>query len=216
MEVSMNRKAKAAEFVDEGYDVSVTGRNVEVTDAMKDYAIEKVSKMERFSQRIIDVHVIMEVQKLLQKVDIIMKVDNIKIKSSAVNPDIYASIDEAAHKIQTQLIRYKQRIQDHHFKPVNEVDMRVNVIRPLTDAELAEINEEIDIESRERLLNQYRPKQIVSSETKPLKTLNSNEALMKLELSTDPFLLFICEEDRNLKLIYRRKDGNYGIIEPKI
>ncbi len=212
----MNRKAKAAEFIDEGYEVSVTGRNVEITDAMRDYAREKISKMERFSQRIIDVHVMMEVQKLLQKVDIVMKVDNIKIKSSAVNGDIYASIDEAAHKLQSQLVRYKQRIQDHHCKPTNVVDMRVNVIRPLTNAELNEINDEIDLESREKLVQKYRPKQIVSEETKPLKTLNSSEALMKLELSSDPFLLFICEEDRNLKLIYRRKDGNYGIIEPKI
>lgn len=212
----MNRKEKAAEFLEEGYEVCVTGRNVEVTAAMRDYAIEKISKMERFSQRIISVHVTMEVQKLLQKVDIVMDVDNTKIKSSAINGDIYASIDEAAHKLQTQLVRYKQRIQDHHAKPVKEVDMHVNVIRPLTDMELTEINDEIDFENRQNLIRRYAPKQIVSSETKPLKHLTSNEAMMKLELSSNPFLLYICEEDRNLKLIYRRKDGNYGIIEPKI
>jgi putative sigma-54 modulation protein len=212
----MNRKAKAAEFIGEEYEISITGRNVEVTDAMRDYAIEKISKMERFSERIISVHVMMEVQKLLQKVDIIMNVDNIVIKSCAINGDIYASIDEATHKLQTQLVRYKQRIQDHHYKPVKEVDMRVNVIRPLTDAELNEINDEIDFESRERLVKEYGPKQIVATDTKALKQLTCNEAMMKLELSSDPFLLFLCEEDRNLKLIYRRKDGNYGIIEPKI
>lgn len=212
----MNRKDKVAVFSEEGYDVSVTGRNVEITDAMKDYAVEKVSKMERFSQRIISVHVIMEVQKLLHKVDIVMKVDNIKIKSSAISPDIYASIDEAAHKLQTQLVRYKQRIQDHHFKPTKEVDMEVNVLRPLSDQELAEINEEIDYENRQNIIKRYAPKQIVSKDTKPLKQLTNNEAMLKLELSGDPFLLFLCEEDRRLKLIYRRKDGNYGIIEPKI
>lgn len=212
----MNRKDKVAVFSEEGYDVSVTGRNVEITDAMRDYAVEKVSKMERFSQRIISVHVIMEVQKLLHKVDIVMKVDNIKIKSSAISPDIYASIDEAAHKLQTQLVRYKQRIQDHHFKPTKEVDMEVNVLRPLSDQELAEINEEIDYENRQNIIKRYAPKQIVSKDTKPLKQLTNNEAMLKLELSGDPFLLFLCEEDRRLKLIYRRKDGNYGIIEPKI
>ncbi len=212
----MNRKEKAAVFLEEGYDVNITGRNVEVTEAMKDYAIEKISKMERFSQRIISVHVIMEVQKLIHKVDIVMDVDNTKIKSSAISEDIYASIDEAAHKIQTQLVRYKQRIQDHHLKPVKEVDMQINVIRPLTDSELTEINEEIDFENRQTLLRRYGPKQIVSSETKPLKHLTCNEAMMKLDLSNDPFMLFISEEDRNLKLIYRRNDGNYGIIEPKI
>jgi putative sigma-54 modulation protein len=212
----MNRKAKAAEFVGEEYEVSVTGHNVEVTDAMRDYAIEKISKMERFSQRIISVHVVMEVQKLLQKVDIVMNVDNIVIKSTAINGDIYFSIDEAAHKLQTQLLRYKQRIQDHHVKPVKEVDMHVNVVRPLSDAELTEINDEIDFENRERLLKKYGPKQIISTEKRSLKQLTVNEAVMKLDLSNDSFLLFLCEEDRKLKLIYRRKDGNFGIIEPKI
>ena len=212
----MSRRAKAAEFVDEGYEVSVVGHNVEVTDGMRDHAIDKISKLERFSQRIISVHVSMEVQKLLQKVDIVMSVDNTVIKSSAISTDLYASIDEAVHKLQRQLVRYKQRIQDHHYKPVKEVEMQVNVLRPLSDAELTEINEEIDFESRERLVRQYSPKQIVSRETEPLKQLTSNEAMMKLDLSGDPFLVYLCEEDRNLKLIYRRKDGNYGVIKPSI
>lgn len=212
----MSRRAKAAEFVDEGYEVSVVGHNVEITDGMRDHAVDKISKLERFSQRIISVHVIMEVQKLLQKVDIVMSVDNTVIKSSAMSSDIYASIDEAVHKLERQLVRYKQRIQDHHCKPSKEVDMKVNVVRPLSDAELTEINDEIDFESRERMAKKYAPKQIVSLETHSLKQLTSNEAMMKLELSGDPFLVYLCEEDRNLKLIYRRKDGNYGIFEPKI
>lgn len=61
----MNRKEKALEFVNEGYNIQVTGRHVEVTDSMKDYAMEKLSKLDRFSDQIIDVNVIMEIQNLI-------------------------------------------------------------------------------------------------------------------------------------------------------
>src|ERR1700722_17426443 len=98
----MSRKSKAAEFVDVSYNVDVQGRNVLVTDSMKEYAMEKVSKIERFIHRIIDVSVTLEVQKLEHRCDIVIQIDHIKIKSHAVTDNMYASIDKAVHKIETQ------------------------------------------------------------------------------------------------------------------
>lgn len=209
----MKGKAKAKEFQGEGYKIHVTGRDVLVTDAMKDYAIEKLSKIERFTSRIIDVHVTMDIQKLDHRVDIVIKVDHIKIKSSATSTDMYASLDRAVEKIERQLRRYKTRIREHTAKPVNIVDLKVNVYKRPEDEELEDFNIDIEDQNREDMVERYRPHEIVKQETVPLKTLTFDEAVMKMELSLDSFLLFRHEEDQKLKVIYRRDDENYGVIE---
>lgn len=208
----MSRKSKAEEFIDEGYKVHVFGRNVLVTEPMKEYAIEKVSKIEKFTDRIIDVIITMDIQKLDHRVDIVMKVDHIKIKSSAASESMYASIDVATDKLQKQLMKYKKRIQEHAAKPIADIEeMNVNVITP--EDELAVINDEIESENRRQLIDEYSPHEVVSKETRPLKVLTRNEAVMKFDLSGDNFLIYRGEEDQKIKVIYRRNDGNYGIIE---
>jgi putative sigma-54 modulation protein len=210
----MSRKSKAAEFVQDIYNISVTGRNVLVTDAMKDYAIEKISKIERFSPRIIDVVVTMDVQKLEHRVDILIKVGQIKIKSQASSDNMYASLDKAVHKIESQLRRYKQKIQDHQSKPWEFINMKVNVVRPPSpETELMEINDDIESENLKEIDERYRPLEIVKEETIPVKLLTWDEAVMKMDLSGDKFLIFKNEADLKLNVIYKREDGNYGIIE---
>lgn len=209
----MKGRAKAAEFVDEGYKIHVTGRNVLVTDAMKDYAMEKVSKIEKFSHRIIDVVVTMDIQKLDHRVDIVMKVDTIKIKSQAASTDMYASIDKAVSKIENQLRRYKTRLKEHSAKALNVIDMNVNVFKKPPEAELLDVNLDIEDENQRKLYESYQPQEIVSRETKPLKTLTLDEAMMKMVLSGDKFLIFRGEEDQKLKVIYLRKDGHFGVID---
>lgn len=209
----MKGKAKAKEFQGEGYKIHVTGRDVLVTDAMKDYAIEKLSKIERFTSRIIDVHVTMDIQKLDHRVDIVIKVDHVKIKSSATSTDMYASLDRAVEKIEKQLRRYKTRIREHTAKPINIVDLKVNVYKRPEEEEIEDFNIDIEDQNREDLVERYRPHDIVKQETVPLKTLTFDEAIMKMELSLDSFLLFRHEEDQKLKVIYRRNDENYGVIE---
>lgn len=211
----MSRKSKAAEFVDEAYNITITGRNVVITDAIRDYAIEKISKIERFSNRIIDIVVTMDVRKLEQRVDIVLKVDHIKINSQGVSDDLYASIDKAVHKLETQLLRYKDKLHDHQTKGVSAIDMKVNVLRSATEQELLDVNDEIEEESRHRLMDKYTPHTIVSKETRPLRTLTDGEAIMKMDLSNDAFLIYRSEETMKIRVIYRRNDGDFGVIEPE-
>lgn len=112
----MNRKEKALEFADTEYHLHITGRHIEVTDAMKDYALEKLSKIERIMDRIIDINVIMDIQKLDHHVEIILKAGSLKITSSASSTDMYASIDQAIKKLETQVLHYKSKANDHHIK----------------------------------------------------------------------------------------------------
>lgn len=209
----MTDKTKFANPVN-AYNISVTGRHVQVTEAMKDYAIEKLSKLERLGDRIIDVVVTMDIQRANHKVDIQMKVNNLLIKSSAVTDQMYVSIDQAVHKLGTQLKKYKGRIHEHNARSVNTEEMPVSVVRSMeTDERL--VNEEIEEENRRHMEEAFQPHQVVDRETKPLKTLSTKEAVMKMDLSGDKFLIYRDEIDQRLKVIYRRNDDNYGIIEPE-
>lgn len=211
----MSRKSKAAEFIDEEYSLTINGRNVLVTDAMKNYAMDKLSKLEKYGTRIIDIAVTMDIQRFEHIVDIVVKLNQIKIKSSAATEDMYASIDKAVGKIQAQLVKYKQRLQDHHAKPLESIDVTVNVLRPAAEEFISEINDEIEDENYRKMDAEYKPHAIVNKETQSIKFLTWDEALMKMELSGDQFLIFRNEVDRKINVIYRREDGDYGLVMPE-
>jgi len=207
----MSRKSKAEQFQDNGYNITVTGRHVLVTDAMKDFAQEKISKIEKFTNRIIDVTIRMDIQKLDHRVDIVMMVGNLKIKSSATTTDMYASIDQAVHKLEKQLLKYQDKLHEHMNKHLTVTQMKVNILRQDAE-EIKEINDEIESENNHKLMDGFGEHAIVDSETRALKTLTTSEAIMKLDLSGDQFMIYRSEEDQRLKVIYRRKDGSLGVI----
>jgi len=194
------QKERIAEF-DQGYNVIVTGRHVHVTDGMKQHAIDKISKLDKLSDRIIDVHVTMDIQKISHRCDIMMKYGHTFIRSHADTSDMYASIDQAVAKLTRQLRRYRHKLNEHHAKKYDIEEL------PVTVYSVAEfLSEEEEPESVEA------PHKIVASDTQKLKLLNEDEAIMKMELSQDRFMVYRSEEDRQVKVIYRREDENYGIV----
>lgn len=205
----MNRKEKALEFGTD-YTIQITGRHVDITDSIKSYTVEKLAKLEKFSDRIIDINVILTVQKLDHQAEIIAKFGNFKVTSTASSEDMYSSIDKAVAKLEAQIRRYKSKIQDHHAKKLSFVDMNVNVLQRLDENDL-----ELDLEEEEGASHQPIRHEIINKEVRPLKTLTADEALMKMELSGDAFLVYKSEEDQKIKILYKRKDENFGLIEPK-
>ncbi len=197
-----------------GLRINILGRNVYVTDAMKNHAYDKLSKIDRFHNHVMDLHVTMDIQKMEQSVVILLQLDHFRVKVSASSTDMYASIDKAVEKLQAKIRRWKSRIQDHHKKGRSAVAMQINVLqRPFDDLEM--INAAIESENLVQQIEEYRPPQIIGSDTRPLKTLTTEEAIMKMELSDDHFMLFKGIEDNKFKVIYRRKDGHYGLIFPE-
>ena len=128
---------------------------------------------------------------------------------------MYASIDKAIDKVQAQIRKYKKRLQDHHAKGLSIVDMQVNVYKSPKKDTLDEVNEQIEEETLRQIEGEFKPHDIAKVETRSMKTLTYSEAIMKMELSGELFLLFRNEEDLKLRVIYRRNDGDYGVIEPE-
>jgi putative sigma-54 modulation protein len=196
---------------DDDYNIHIDGRHVQVTDAMKEYALTKLSKIERFHAHIMDIHVTMDIQKIEHSVSIVVKSDHFKIKSHATSSDMYASIDQAVDRLQKQISKWKEKIQEHHSKNLASVDIKVNVIQRPYD-EVEEFNAEIEAEKKAEREKRLMPGHVLGEKTIPLKDLLMDEAIMKMELSGDPFLLYRSQEDLKVKVMYRRDDGNYGII----
>jgi len=198
-------------IAEQGYNVVVTGRHVHITNGMKEHAVEKISRLEKIADRIIDVNVTMDIQKLDQRVEILMKYGHTIIRSHAVSNDMYVSIDQAVDKLEKQLKRYKNKLRDHHAKGYPVIEMPVSVWALRSGEE--EINEQIDLESNKEEAPQFH--KIISQETRPLKILSEDEAIMKMELSRDQFMVYRSEKDNRLKVIFRKSDGNYGIMQPE-
>jgi putative sigma-54 modulation protein len=206
----MDRKTKA-QFQDQKYNIMVTGRHVNVTEAMKAYAIDKLSKLDRIAQQIIDVNVIMDIQKLQHRVDIIMKYGHTIIKSTGITTDMYISVDQAVAKLESQLKRYMQRLHDWHAKNRKVIEVPERVYQAIDEDEAnVAIEKEVAAGHAKEL-----PHRILRTEKQPLKILTDQEAIMKMELSGAPCIVYRCEEDEKLKVIYRREDGHYGVISPE-
>ncbi len=210
----MTEKTKAEvreKFTHTEYPIQTIGRHLDITDPMKSYAVDKLVKVDRFGGRVVDAVIIMDIQKLMHTVDFLINVNNTIIKVTGRSENMYASIDQAIDKLESKLRRYIKRLHDHHAKGLAEIDMNVNVIKRISPLE--DINDQIEEENLSQAEQELQPHQVVSNEKRRLKTLSQEEAIMKMELTEKTFLVYRGEEDNKLKVIYRRKDENYGVIE---
>lgn len=203
---------KSNKFANDGYNLSILGKHIEVTDALRNYIWEKLERIERIASHIIDVHVILDAQKLENKCSISMNFIRFHLKAEASRLNMYEAIDKAVDRVTRLIRKYKSKLQSYRNKDLTTVDIHVNVIQSLKD-DLSAINDEIEAESAKREGEKYQLHKVVAKEMMPLKMLTQDEAIMKMEISNDPFLIFKSEEDQKIKVIYRREDENYGIVQ---
>jgi putative sigma-54 modulation protein len=93
--------------------LSITGHHIEVTEALKNYVTEKFAKLDRHFDQVIDVHVILEVEKLAQKAEATVQVNGAKLFAEETHEDLYAAIDGLIDKLDRQVLKHKDKIQDH-------------------------------------------------------------------------------------------------------
>lgn len=181
-------------------EIKVTGRHVPVTDALVDYAQKKIEGLHLDYPRIIDAQVILDVQKYRQSAEIILHCNNhITISASGETDDLYASIDEAASRIAQQMRKYKTKIMRSH-RPrrgeVRHVEEQVFSADGLDDHEESEPT-------------------LVHVEKYPVKPMFVDEAVLQLEMSANQqFVVFLNAKSEKVNIVYRRKHGDFGVIEP--
>ncbi len=185
--------------------VSISGRHMEVTEAMRDHVESGLLKIREHFDRVIDVKVVLSVEKRRHMAEINLHANSLQINAKEESDDMYASIDSALQKIERQVTKHKGRIQRH---------------QPRTQRESREVEEEaIEIAGGE---DGSAPggdgtdtRQVVHREKVPLKALSVEEAVLQLDLLEDSFLMFSNVETQQVNVMYSREDGTYGLIEPQ-
>ena len=201
-------------FDKQDYTVNVIGKHIEITKPIRDYVEEKITKIESLSTDILDIRVTLEVQKLNHKVDIIMKFSHFRVNVHAITENMYSAIDKAFERLSTKLRKWKDKIQDHHAKGVSVTEMEVNVLEH-AQHEIEEITQEIVDANNESLKQEYTLPKVLKKKKRPMKQLTIEEAVMKMELSNDHFMIYRSEEEQGIRVIYRRRNGSYGVVSPE-
>ncbi len=204
--------AKNPKFETEGYSITIHAKNFPMSEAIQNYVIEKLSRIERLSTDMLDIVIVLDVQKLEHSASILLKFSHFQIRSHASTDTIYAAIDKAADRITRLIRKYKTQLQEHRTTNMGTVDLDVNVLKPQRD-EVAQINAEIDAANWRRDQAPYFH-DVVSKDKLKIRMLTKDEAVMKMELSHDFFMVYKGEEDQKLKVMYRREeDDNFGLID---
>lgn len=94
--------------------LSISGRHIDVTDALKDYVTGKLAKLERHYDHITNIHVVLSVDKLDQKAEATAHVSGAELFADAVSQDLYAAVDMLADKLDRQVIRHKEKLIERH------------------------------------------------------------------------------------------------------
>ena len=179
--------------------IKVTGRHVNVTEPIKDYAIKKVEGLHLDYPRIIEAQIILDVQKYRHLAEVILHCANhITIEATAESTDLYASIDEVMSKIAQQMRKYKTRIMRQHRPRHGEVKQ--------IDAQI------LNIEGFEE--HAEMTPSVIQTEKYSVKPMYLDEAVLQLEVSDRPLVVFTNAETNKINVIYRRKDKRIGLIEP--
>jgi len=102
--------------------LNLTGHHVEVTPALRDYASEKISRLERHFDHVTDVHCILTVEKLRHKAEATVNVSGGKLFADAVADDMYAAIDALVDKLDRQIKKHKEKLSNHHARNAGKRD----------------------------------------------------------------------------------------------
>lgn len=94
--------------------LNISGHHVEVTEALKSYTSEKLSKLERHFDHITNVHVVLSVEKMKQRAEATMHVSGAELFADADSDDMYAAIDALSDKLDRQLLKHKEKLVNRH------------------------------------------------------------------------------------------------------
>lgn len=98
--------------------IDLSGHHIDITDSLRAYVDEKVGRLEKHFDRVTDAHVVLSVEKQVQKAEATIQVKGNKIFAHAENADMYAAIDSLADKLDRQIIKHKEKTSNHRSKPV--------------------------------------------------------------------------------------------------
>ena len=172
--------------------ITITGRNIEITDGLKSAVEEKLAKLEKYFTPDTDVFVTLSVEKERQKIEVTIPVKGNIIRSEQVSSDMYVSIDLVEEVIERQLKKYKNKLIS---KKQNTASFRKEFI-------------EKEVEADDEI-------QIIRTKRFGMKPMYPEDACVQMELLGHNFFVFRNAETEEVNVVYKRKGNTYGLIDPE-
>lgn len=174
--------------------LNIRGDKLEITDAIRDYVEDKLGRLDKyFKDSDINANVLLKVKGNRQIIEVTVPTDKYILRSEEEHNDLYAAIDLVVDKLEGQIRKNKTKLKkqniDNKYKDFN------------FDYELDEDEENNDV--------------IVKHKEIEMKPMDSEEAILEMELLGHSFFVFKDVDTGNVNVLYKRKDGNYGLIETK-
>jgi putative sigma-54 modulation protein len=177
--------------------LQITAKRVEVTDAMKNYIGKKVGKITKRLRDVQDIAVTLRIERYHHIAEITIAADHLTIRGEGNTADMYSSIDLACNKIEKQIRRYRSRIQSRRTARPEKIRDAV-----------------MTVYDHRAMARDQDTRVVVSVDKIPVKPMNVEEAVMEMDLMSMDFLVFKNAETDDINVIYHRRDGNIGLIEP--
>lgn len=171
---------------------TITGRNIEVTQGLREAVEDKLGKLDRFFAPATEAVVKLSVQKDIQKIEVTIPVKGHIIRAEESSSDMYVSIDLVEEILERQLKKYKNKLIDKKQSAPSFSEAFLQ--------EEASAEEEI---------------QIVKSKKFAVKPMDPEEACVQMELLGHNFYVFLNADTEEVNVVYKRKGGTYGLIEPE-
>ncbi len=179
--------------------IAVTFRHMESSEAVRNYVEEKLARVKKYIEEPIDAQVVLSVQKKIHhRAEVTMVAKGLTMKSVEEKDDMYAAVDLMVDKIERQLKRYKEKLKRH--KGGNSSTQR-RVEKAVIAAPSVDEGDQ--------------GPEIIRSHSFSVKPMSVEEAVMQMDLLHKDFLVFTDDRSEEMNVVYRRKDGNYGLIVPQ-
>ncbi len=186
--------------------VAVTFRHMEPTEALKQFATEKVERIQKYVHAPTGANVVLSVERYMHKADITISAHGMQMRGEEKSEDMYASIDRAMHKIERQVKRYRNKLTSHKQREGAKAKIRLNIL----EAERLGAAAEDEGEAPD---SGGLPAEVIESKEVHAKLMSVDEAVMQMDLLHNDFFVFLNADTEALNVIYRRKDGKLGLIE---
>ena len=174
-------------------EIIIHGDKLKITKAMNDYIEEKLAKLNKYLENgdRVRANVIVKVKNHEQRVEITIPMKSFILRSEETKDDFYAAVDKAVDKLERQIRKNKTRMMSKQVKVNYEINF-------------SEIEEDEDDAKENKILKRKKV------EVKPM---NEDEAIIQMELLGHQFYMYMDSETSKPAVVYKRNDGNYGIIE---
>ncbi len=169
--------------------ITITGRKIDITAGLNDYTERKLNKLDKYFGENAEANVTLSVQKDSQIVEVTIYFEGMIFRAEVANEDMYAAIDKAEDVLERQIRKQKTRL---------EKKLRSEAFAPTSEFEHIKEEEEF---------------KIVKTKTYENKPMSVEEAILQMNLLGHNFYIFNNSATDDKNVVYKRKDGNYGLIE---